>query len=84
MGFNSGFKGLRSDQKYGYFTSRPTIIYDNMSLYSSKKENYFRQNCRENQNARFFVQHDFFRENRAVNEIMWQYMVQPDRPQVTI
>jgi hypothetical protein len=25
----------------------------------------------------------FFFENRAVHEIMWKYMVEPDRPQVT-
>jgi len=27
---------------------------------------------------------NFFKENRAVYEIVWQNMVDPDRPQVTI
>jgi hypothetical protein len=26
----------------------------------------------------------FFRENRAVYEIMWKYVVEPDRPQMTV
>ena len=37
--------------------------------------------CRENQNI--FLFNKLFPENRAVNEIMWINMIQPDRPQVT-
>jgi len=37
--------------------------------------------CRENQDTRF-ITNDFF-ENRAVYEIMWKNIVQPDRPQMT-
>jgi len=40
---------------------------------------------RENQNTHFmFNKHFFFFENRAVYEIMWRNMAQPDRPQMTI
>ena len=39
--------------------------------------------CRENQNTHF-VFSNFFFENRAVYEIMWESTVEPDRPQTTI
>ena len=39
--------------------------------------------CRENQNTQF-VFSNFFSENRAVYEITWKNMVQPDRPQTII
>jgi hypothetical protein len=41
------------------------------------------KSCRENQNT-FTFNNFFFPENRAVYEIMWKSMVQPDRPQMTI
>jgi hypothetical protein len=31
-----------------------------------------------------FVLLNFFPENRAIYEIMWKYIVEPDRPQMTI
>ena len=31
-----------------------------------------------------FMFNNFFSENRAVYEIMWKIMVEPDRPQMTI
>jgi len=37
--------------------------------------------CRENQNIPIF---NNFSKNRAVYEIIWKNMVQPDRPQMTI
>jgi predicted amidophosphoribosyltransferase len=42
MGFNSAFKGLKSDENYGYFTRRLMYIYDNISLNFSQDEKYFR------------------------------------------
>jgi hypothetical protein len=39
--------------------------------------------CRENQNTRFTFNNVFF-ENRAVYEIIWKNIVQPDRLQMTI
>jgi hypothetical protein len=39
----------------------------------------------ENQNTRFiFSNFFFFLENRAVYEIMWKNIVEPDRPQMTV
>jgi hypothetical protein len=40
--------------------------------------------CRENQNTPFMFDKLFFPENRAICEIMWKNIVQPDRPQITI
>jgi hypothetical protein len=40
-----------------------------------------RQICRENQNAHFILI-TFFFQIRAVCEIMWRKMVEPDRPQM--
>jgi len=36
----------------------------------------------ENQNTHFML-NNFFSENRAVYEIMWKNMVEPDRSQMT-
>jgi hypothetical protein len=39
----------------------------------------------KNQNAHFmFNNFFFFSENRAVYEIKWKHMVEPERPQMTI
>jgi len=46
-------------------------------------EKYFRQNCRANRNI-FYVQQRFFPQNRAVRQIMWISVVEPDRPQMAI
>ena len=32
----------------------------------------------------FFMFNNFFSENRAVFEIVWKNMIQPDRPQMTV
>ena len=40
------------------------------------------KSCSENQNTRFIF-HNFFSENRAVYEIMWKNVVEPDRPKTT-
>jgi hypothetical protein len=41
------------------------------------------KSCTENQNTHFMF-NSFFPENRAVCEIMWKNMIEPDRPQMTI
>jgi hypothetical protein len=41
------------------------------------------KSCKENQNTHFMF-NKFFSENRAVCEIMWKYMAQPDKPQMAI
>jgi hypothetical protein len=42
----------------------------------------FRHICRKNRNSHFVLK-DFF-ENRAVYEIRWKNIVEPDRPHMTI
>jgi hypothetical protein len=39
--------------------------------------------CRENQNTHFMINNSFS-ENRAIYEIMWKNMVEPDRPEMTV
>jgi len=48
-----------------------------------RKSFFFRQNFRENQNTHFMFS-NVFPENRAFCEIMWKYMLEPDRSQLTI
>jgi hypothetical protein len=57
-------------------------IYDNISLDSSWYDKYF-TNIVDKFKTQFFIQ-NIFSENRAVCEVMWKNMVEPDRPQVTI
>jgi len=39
--------------------------------------------CRRKQHT-YYMFNNFYPENRAVYEIMWKNIVQPDRPQVAI
>ena len=39
--------------------------------------------CKANQNTHFVVQ-ERLSENRAIYDIVWQNMVQPDKPQMTM
>ena len=75
---------LKSSRNNGYFTRSRMHIYDDISLNFSYNEKSFRKkNCRENQNTRFIFKKFFF-ENRAVYEIMWKNMLEPDRSQMTV
>jgi hypothetical protein len=42
------------------------------------------ESCRDNENTHFVFKKIFFSENRAVYEIMWKNMVQPDSPQMAV
>jgi hypothetical protein len=44
--------------------------------------NFLEKSRRENQNTRFVFK-KMFSEHRAVHEIMWQNVVDSDRPQMT-
>jgi hypothetical protein len=44
--------------------------------------NVSNKSCRENQNTHFMI-NNFFFENRAVYEIMWKNVVQPNRQQMS-
>jgi hypothetical protein len=41
------------------------------------------QSCRGSQNTQFMFK-NFFSENHAIYQIMWENTVEPDRPQMTI
>ena len=56
-----------------YTWDRSICIY-NISLNSCQNEKYFRHS--------FWIM--FFSKNFAVCEIMWDYLVEPDKPQMTI
>jgi hypothetical protein len=65
-------------------TRIPVYIYDNISLNSSQNVSKVIGHT-ENQNTHFRFNNLFFcTENRAVYEILWQSMVQPDRPQMAV
>jgi len=62
---------------------KTNIYFYHISLTSSYKEKYFRPSCRETKNTHFIFNKPLF-ENRAVYEIMWKNIVEPERPQMTI
>jgi len=43
-----------------------------------RMRNFSNQSCRENQST-YFVLYNIFLKNRAVYEINWNYLVEPDR-----
>jgi hypothetical protein len=44
---------------------------------------FFEEICRLNQNTHFIF-NNFYFENRAVAEILWKNIVEPDRPQMAV
>jgi hypothetical protein len=63
----------------GYFTWRPIYIRDNISLNSPPNEKIFGKKLqKKNENTNFMFNN--FSENRAVYDIMYKNMLQPDRP----
>ena len=60
---------------------RPVYVFDNISLILLRMKNFSDRIFKEHKT--FYVQ-KFFSENRAVYEIMWKNIVQPDSPQMTI
>ena len=73
---------LKSDKITVFITWRPTDIYNNNPLNSSKNDKYFRQISREKQKA-LFVYLFFFRKS-CIYELMCKSTVQAERPQITI
>ena len=71
MGFNSAFKGLKSDTNNGYFTRRPVHNFDNISLNFVRMRKVSDKVCTENKKHTFYVQQLLF-ENRVVYEITWK------------
>jgi hypothetical protein len=75
---------LTSDNKNSYFTCRTIYIFYHISLSSYWNGECFRKFCRGNQDTHFVFSNFFFSENRAVYEIIWKGVIQPERPQMTI
>jgi hypothetical protein len=75
---------VKSYKNNGYFTWRPTDIYDHTSLKSSQNEKCFRVKLYRKPKHTFHVQKVFFFENHAFYEILWKNRVQPDSPVVTL
>ena len=46
--------------------------------------NVLDKSCTENQNTHVVFSNFFFSENRTIYEIMWENMVEPERPQMTV
>ena len=74
------FFGLHGEKKRKKY--KPVYIYDDVSLNSSENGETFRHSCgSENQNTHFMFNNFFSWKNGVVCEIVWENMVQPDRPQ---
>ena len=69
---------LKPDQNEGLCTVM--TIFRSFLLRMSKVSN---NSCLESSNT-LFMANNFFSENRALYEIMWKNMVEPNGPQVTI
>jgi hypothetical protein len=65
------------------FTCTPVHIYGHISLDYTHNTNCFAQKLYRKSKQTFCIQ-QHFPENRAVCKIMWNYVVQPDWPQMTI
>jgi len=73
---------LKSDKINGYFTWRQLYIYCNISLNSCAEWEIFQTQFVEKKVTQSCW--IIFSENRAVYEIMWDCLLEPDRPQMTI
>jgi hypothetical protein len=47
-----------------------------------RMNNALDKSCRENRNTHFPFSNFFFLENLTIEEILWENIVEPDRPQV--
>jgi hypothetical protein len=68
----TGWIFMNSDENKGYFTWRPTFIYDSILLNYFYNEKCFRQkSSRENLHTHTLFS-NFFSENHGIYEIMWE------------
>ena len=84
--------------RYTSWATRSTLtdkydgyLYENVCIFMTVfLRNFYRmrhvadKRCKGNQNTYLYAISIFFFENRAVYEIMWKNVLQPDRPQVTL
>ena len=71
-----------SDKLKGTLHEDLMCLNDNRSILL-RMRNVSNKICKENQNT-YFMFNTFFFENRAVYEIMWKNIIQPDRPYMTV
>jgi hypothetical protein len=69
----------KSDKNNGCLKRRRKYIYGNISPNSPYNDKCFRQKLYRKSKHIFYVQ-QLFSENRAVYEIMWKNLVEPDSP----
>ena len=75
---------LKSDKNNKCFTWRHFDVYECVSVNSSQNDKCFKRNLHRKSEHIFYVPPLFFFENRAVNEIILQNMVEPERLLMTI
>ena len=73
---------LKFDKNKGYFTRILVYIYSDISLYYSRIKNVSHTICRGKQKA-YFAFNNIFSGKRALSEITWKNLVQPERQQTT-
>jgi hypothetical protein len=74
-------KSLKSETNDGYFTWRPTFVYNKVSLNSCWNGKHCRQCCRENKKKLCSI---LFLKKSCLFEIIWKNMVKTDGPQMTV
>ena len=85
MGFNSGFKGLKSNKKTRHFTRRLLHIYDHITLNYFQNKSVSDESYRENQNTHFMYNNFFFEKScRLRDNAKKKNIVQPDMIQMAI
>jgi hypothetical protein len=72
---------IKSEKNDGCFTWSRFHIYDNISLNYSYEEKYFKSKVLRKSKYAFYIQHLFFKKNRAVYELISTNMVEPEKPQ---
>ena len=77
----------KSNNSDGYFTWGPICVSDHIPVNSSwNKKCFIHKICGDNQNKHFIFNNGvfFFNFKRAICEIMWKFIVEPDRLQMKI
>jgi hypothetical protein len=74
---------LKSDKSDGYITWRLIYFLIISRSFLLRMRNVSDRSYRENEGT-YFMFNNFFNKNHAADEIVWENIVQPDRPQMTV
>ena len=74
---------IKSEKNNGYLDEGVFTFMITSRLILLRTGNMLEKSCRENQRTPFILS-NFFSENCAVYEILWEYMIKPDRLQMTL